>query len=84
MLFDMKTVVKIDPEAEYEKAKQLIELAKSQALDTDSSSSLSVSVDNLMTATRVLMEREERRRGVYKSEPPNPNTMKGRSKGQSR
>jgi len=77
----MKTVVKINPEAEYEKAKELINLA---ILDTDSSSSLSVSVDNLMTATRVLMEREERRRGLYKSEPPNKNSNKGRSKGESR
>ena len=84
MLIYMKTVVNINPELEYENAKQLIELAKSQALDTDSSSSLSSSVENLMTATRVLMEREERRRGLYKSEPPNANSPKGRSKGESR
>lgn len=81
MLIDMKTVAKIDPEAEYEKAKELINLA---ILDTNNKSALSSSVENLMTATRVLMEREERRRGMYKTEPPNANSPKGRSKGETR
>jgi len=43
---------------------------------------LGSSVDNLMTAARVLMEREERRRGAPR--PPPSNGPKGRQKGDSR
>lgn len=74
----MKTVAKINPEQEYENAKKLIE----QATWTDPSkaSELDSSVDNLITAARVLMEREERRRGVKKV--PKKNKAKGRKKGE--
>lgn len=78
----MKTVAKIDPEKEYENAKKLIEQASKERLDIDNASSLDSSVDNLITAARVLMEREERRRG--KKQPPKKNKIKGRNKGDAR
>jgi transposase len=78
----MKTVSKINPEKEYEQAKKLIELASQKMLQKDDLSNLDSSVDNLMTAARVLMEREERRRGAPK--PPPSNTPKGRKAGDSR
>ena len=76
----MKTVVKIDPEKEYKSAKRLIEQATWS--DPENATALDSSVDNLITAARVLMEREERRRG--KKRPPKKNTPKGRSKGDIR
>jgi transposase len=75
----MKTVSKIDPEKEYENAKKIIELASKQQLDNNSASSLETSVDNLITAARVLMEREERRRGAPKEDVTH--LPKGRQKG---
>lgn len=78
----MKTVHKIDPEKEYAEAKVLIELASQQVLDKQSASSLDQSVDNLITAARILMEREERRRG--KPQEPIQNSAKGRQKGDER
>ena len=73
----MKTVAKIDPEKEYQNAKKIIELAAHQALDTNNASSLDSSVDNLITAARILMDREERRRGK-KSTPKPPKNNKNR------
>jgi transposase len=78
----MKTVVKIDPEKEYEIAKNFIELAGTKVLPSEDLGSLSSSVDNLITVARVLIEREEQRRG--KPRPPAPNTPKGRKKGDNR
>lgn len=78
----MKTVSKIDPEKEYEIAKKMIELASNKLLEKDDLSALDSSVDNLITAARVLMEREERRRGHPK--PPPSNKPKGRSPGENR
>ncbi len=78
----MKKVARINPELEYEQAKKLIELASQQMLEKKDLSTLGSSVDNLMTAARVLMEREERRRGAPK--PPPSNNPKGRQKGESR
>jgi transposase len=84
----MRTVAKIDPELEleleyeYENAKKLIEQASKERLDSENTSSLDSSVDNLITAARVLMEREEKRRG--KKRPPKKNKPKGRSKGDLR
>jgi len=78
----MKTVHKIDPEKEYAQAKALIELASQQVLDKENASSLDASVDNLITAARILMEREELRRGKPKE--PTENAPKGRKKGQER
>ncbi len=78
----MKTVHKIDPEKEYAEAKALIELASQQVLDKQSASSLDQSVDNLITAARILMEREERRRGKPKE--AKQNAAKGRQKGEER
>lgn len=78
----MKTVSKINPEQEYEKAKELIEVASRQALNSNQFSSLDSSVNNLITATRILIEREERRRG--KPSPPPVTTGKGRKSGQER
>jgi len=60
----MKTVAKINPEKEYENAKKIIDLASKAALSNENTDSLSSSVDNLITAARVLMEREDRRRGA--------------------
>lgn len=79
----MKTVAKINPEKEYENAKQIIALASEKALDLDDASSLDKSVDSLITATRVLLEREERRRGQRSSSPPKK-SKKGRKKGDER
>lgn len=76
----MKTVAKIDPEKEYEIAKKLIEQASWS--DPSKASELDSSVENLITAARVLMEREERRRG--KKRPPKENKTKGRKKGGER
>lgn len=78
----MKTVSRIDPEKEYEQAKKLIERASQQVLQRQELTALDGSVDNLMTAARILMEREERRRGAPK--PPPSNYPKGRQKGESR
>jgi transposase len=78
----MKTVAKIDPEKEYENAKKLIEAASKQRLERDDAVALDSSVDNLITAARVLMEREERRRG--KRKPPTGAKPKGRQKGDER
>ena len=74
----MKTVAKINPEKEYENAKKLIELARFQALDTFNANSLDNAVDNLITTARVLIEREESRRG--KTKPPKESRPKGRKK----
>ena len=79
----MKTVAKINPEQEYENAKKLIEMASKQQLDSSNTNSLDSSVDNLITAARVLMEREERRRG-HKRPPKESKPPKGRKKGDQR
>lgn len=71
----MKTVAKIDPEKEYENAGRYF-------FNDQSLGSLSSSVENLITATRVLIEREERRRG--KKIPPKESRPKGRKKGEER
>lgn len=81
-MVSMKTITKIDPEKEYENAKKMIELATQGALDVDNAGSLDSSVDNLITVARVLIEREERRRGPKKY--PKENKSKGRNKGESR
>lgn len=78
----MKTVAKIDPEKEYENAKKLIEIAGKNRLNKQNASSLDSSVDNLITAARVLMEREEQRRG--KKKPPVTTGSKGRKRGDLR
>lgn len=61
-MFSMKTVARINPEKEFENAKNILELAATQRLDTNHLNSLDSSINNIMTAARVLMEREERRR----------------------
>ncbi len=78
----MKKIAKIDPEKEYEQAKRLIEIAGNQILQNEELSSLGTSVDNLMTAARILIEREELRRG--KARPPQENKPKGRQNGERR
>jgi transposase len=78
----MKTISQINPEQEYELAKKIIELAGQKALDKDNLTALDSSVDNLITAARILMEREERRRGQPK--PPPFTGKKGRQTGESR
>jgi len=60
----MKTISKINPEEEHNLAKQIIAIARNQQLDDDNSSKLNLSVDNLMNITKILIEREERRRGI--------------------
>ena len=79
----MKTIAKINPEQEYENAKKIIELARQQQLDASNASSLDSSVDNLITAARVLIEREERRRGKGQAPVINPRP-KGRRDGDER
>ena len=81
----MKTVVKINPEEEYEKAKEILETSGVELLDTPSLHSLNSSLENLITVARVLMEREEKRRGKKKDEVPKENKpKKGRKKGDKR
>ncbi len=76
----MKTVEKINPELEYENAKKIIEVA---VLSPEDRASLVSSVDKLLLTTKILIEREEKRRG--KSNPPKKNPkQKGRNKGQER
>lgn len=83
VLMPMKTISKINPEEEYQKAKAIIELAmKDQRLSTDNANTLDSSVDNLITAARVLMEREERRRGYPR--PPKETKKKGGKAGSER
>ena len=80
----MKTVAKIDPEKEYENAKRIIELADQQKLENEQVGTLSrfflASVDNLITATRVVHERENRLGGMasskQKSETPKERSVK--------
>ena len=63
----MKTIVKINPEKEYENAKNILEeITKNITPSTDKLTSMDSSLDNLITVTRVLIEREERRRGIKK------------------
>ena len=82
----MKKISNIDPELEYENAKKLIEAATKERLDPSNATLLDSSVDNLITATRILIEREERRRGL-KHPPKNPKNnqgKKGRKEGNQR
>lgn len=81
-MFSMKTVARINPEKEFENAKNILELAATQRLDTNHLNSLDSSINNIMTAARVLMEREERRRG--KKTVPKESAPKGRKKGDQR
>jgi transposase len=62
----MKTVAKIEPEKEYENAKKILEEAGVYFFNEQMLNSLTNSIDNIMTATRVLMEREQLRRGPKK------------------
>ena len=52
----MKTVVKINPEEEYEKAKLILETSGVELLDTPSLHSLDSSLENLITVARVLIK----------------------------
>ena len=79
----MKTVSKIDPEKEYQTAKSLIEIASQKVLDLEQAGNLDSSVDNLITAARILIEREERRRGLPRPKPEG-RLPKGRKKGEVR
>jgi transposase len=79
----MKTVAKINPEKEYEIAKNMIEIASQKIQDVELINTLDSSVNNLITAARVLMEREDRRRGHPSPPAINP-SPKGRQKGQKR
>lgn len=78
----MKTIARINPEKEYENAKNIVELASTQKLDLEHVTSLDSSITNLMTATRVLMEREDRRKGKKKI--PKETLKKGRKEGEER
>ena len=79
----MKTVAKINPEKEYEMAKNLINLASQKQLDIQQVGNLGSSVDKLIKAARILMDREERRRGASGVAPKNP-SPKGRKNGETR
>ena len=79
----MKTVVKIDPELEYQNAKNVLAEVGQELLDSKSLHQLDASLENLITVARVLMEREDKRRG--KKKVPRENKIKkGRKKGQER
>ena len=81
----MKTVVKINPEEEYENAKAILETSGVELLDTHSLHSLDASLENLITVARVLMEREAKRRGKKKDKTPKENKpKKGTKKGTER
>jgi len=82
----MKTISKIDPEKEYDNAKNLIATYTDKyQLEAPDAQSLGDSIDNLITVARILMDREERRRGL-KKDPPKEMSAKpvGRQKGQNR
>ncbi|MBF0361539.1 MAG: hypothetical protein HQK49_11035 [Oligoflexia bacterium] len=79
----MKTVTKINPDQEYENAKKIIEEASKNQLCQSRIIALNASVDNLITVARVLMEREDNRRGKQKPPKENPKA-KGRKKGEDR
>ena len=74
----MKTVAQINPEKEYEIAKKMIELASEAILKKEDLSSLGNSVDNLISAARILLEREAIRRGHPKP-PPQAKPIKDKS-----
>ena len=78
----MKTIAKINPEKEYENAKNIIDNAGKYFFDEQSLGILNTSVDNLIITARVLIEREERRRGKKKA--PKESIPKGRKKGDER
>lgn len=80
----MKTVVKIDPELEYQNAKNILADTGERLLDTNSLHELDSSLENLITVARVLMEREDKRRGKKKGKVPKENKPKGRKKGDKR
>lgn len=82
ILLAMKTVAKIEPEKEYENAKKILDEAGKYFFNEQSLNSLVCSVDNIMTAARVLMEREQRRQGAKK--PPKEAKNKGRKEGDLR
>lgn len=63
MISLMKTIAKINPEKEYESANKLIDETIDHKLSSEEYNDLKSSVSNLMTATKILMEREDRRRG---------------------
>ncbi len=79
----MKTVAKINPEKEYENAKKIIEMAAQERLNEENINSLDSSVNNLVMAARILLEREERRRGTGSRPTENPKP-KGRKEGEDR
>ena len=79
----MKTVVKIDPELEYQNAKSILAEVGQELLDSKSLYQLDSSIENLITVARVLMEREDKRRGKKKV-PKENKIKKGRKKGQER
>lgn len=78
----MKTIAKIDPEKEYMNARSIIDNAGKYLFDEQSLNSLGTSVDNLIKTARILIEREERRRGNKKI--PKESKPKGRQKGEER
>ena len=66
----MKTIVKIDPEKEYEAAKQMVESIAARGEFDSELSTLDVSIDNLKTVINVLIERstpKKRKRPSKKS-----------------
>jgi transposase len=80
--FLMKTIAKINPEKEYQNAKNIIEAAGKYFFNDETLGSLNSSLENLITATRVLIEREEKRRGIKKT--PKESRPKGRKGGDER
>ena len=80
----MKTVVKINPEDEYQKAKVILETSGKVLLDTPSLHALDSTIENLFTVARVLMEREDKRRGKKKIIPKENKSKKGRKEGEQR
>lgn len=78
----MKTIAKIDPEKEYQNARNIIDNAGKYFFNDQNLSSLAASVDNLITTARVLIEREEQRRG--KKKVPKESNPKGRKEGDER
>lgn len=78
----MKSVVKIDPEHEYQSAKKVLADAGQKLLDSQSLALLDSALENLFTVARVLMEREDKRHGKKKE--PKENKPKGRKPGEQR
>lgn len=84
VFIEMKTVIKIDPEQEYQIAKDILTDAGKKFLDTQSLHNLDSALEKLITVARILIEREDKRRGKKKKVPKENSLKKERKAGEER